>query len=192
MFDKLETVSVNIVRKATLPRQFLVFLVCLSIPGRLEHLSLQNTPPQLLLLVGNRIMQCMRPHIPPKPAQPHLRRPRPRPRDFKTPAGHPERRIRSDNLDARHPLCHLTTLGGGHVPLLPVGEVNVANFLAGDVSKGFGGAEVCEKGATAPQDVRSFNTSGDGLGGIWPGTGVFDGVGGGKVESLNGNTDVEV
>ena len=110
----------------------------------------------------------MRPHIPPKPIQTHLRRRRSRSRDFKNSTRHPERCIRSDNLDARHPLCQLPTLGGGYVPFFAVVEVDVADFLAGDVGKGFGGAEVCEEGAVALQDVGFFHTGGDGSGGVGP------------------------
>ena len=71
-------------------------------------------------------------------------------------------------------------------------EVDVADFLAGDVGKGFGGAEVCEEGAVALQDVGFFHTSGDGFGGVGPGTGVFGCVGRGEVKGSEGDADVEV
>ena len=118
-------------------------------------------------------MQRMSPHIPPKPIQTHLRRRRPCPCDFKNPTRYPECGIRSNDLDARHPLRHLPPLGGAYVPLFAVVEVDVADFLAGNVSKGFGGAEVCEEGAVALQDVGFVHTSGNGSGSVGPGTGVF-------------------
>ena len=106
----------------------------------------------------------MRPHIPPKPIQPHLRRRCSRPHDVKNPTSHPECGIRSDDLDARHPLCHLPTLGGRVVPLFAAVEVDVADFIASDVGMGFGGAEVCEEGAIALQDVGFVDAGGTGLG----------------------------
>ena len=98
----------------------------------------------------------MRPDIPPKAIKPHLRRPGPRPRRLKNPARDPERRVRCDHLDTRYPLRDFPPFGRGDVSLFAVEEVDVADFGAGDVGEGFGGAEMREERAIALEDVGFF------------------------------------
>ena len=124
----------------------------------------------------------MRPHIPPIPIQPHLRRRCPGPSHLKHPAGNPERRIRRHNLHARHPLRHLAPLRRRDVALGAVMEVDIPDFVAGDVGEGFGGAEMREVGAVLLQDELFVGAGCDGLGGVGPGARVFGRVVGAVVE----------
>lgn len=137
-------------------------------------------------------MQRMRPDISPKPIQTHLTSRRPRSRHFKHPARHPQRRIRGHHLHARHPFGDFPPLGGGDVPLLATVVVDRCDLQAGDIGESFGGAEVCEEGAVALEDIRFFDAFGDGVRGVRPEAGVFGGVVGGEGESAQGDADVEV
>lgn len=122
-------------------------------------------------------MQRMRPDIPPVSIQSDLARGRPGARYFENTARDPECRIGSHNFDARNPLGHLSPLCCGHVPLLAVVLVDVGDFGPGEVSEGFGRAEVREEGAVAGQDVGFGRGGGGGGGSVGPGAGVLGCVG---------------
>lgn len=70
-------------------------------------------------------MQRMRPNIPPKPIQPHLRRRRPRARRFKHTSRNPQRRISRHNLHACNPLRCLSPLCCRNVSFRAVVGVDV-------------------------------------------------------------------
>ena len=61
-------------------------------------------------------------------------------------------------------------------------EVDIADFVAGDVGEGFGGAEMREVRAVLLQDELFVGAGCDGLGGVGPGACVFRGVVGAVVE----------
>lgn len=137
-------------------------------------------------------MQRMRPHIPPEAIQPNLPRRRPRTRNLKNPRRNSKRLIRRHNLDTGDPLRNLAALRSCEIALHTSGLVDGVDFCAGDIGKRFCGAQVCEEGAVALQDVGLFGARGGGVGGVGPGTRVLRGVGGGEVEGAEGDADVEV
>ena len=137
-------------------------------------------------------MQRMRPHIPPEPIQPHFTGRRPRLRRLEHPARDPERRVRRHHLYACGPFGYFAALGGCDVAFGCVVRVDGGDFEARDIGEGFGGAEVCEEGAVALEDVGFFGGGCGGGGGVGPGARVFGGVVGGEVEGAEGDADVEV
>lgn len=81
----------------------------------------------------DRIMQTMRPDIPPEPIQPHLPRRRSRPRHFKNTPGNPQRRIGRHDLDARNPLRHLSSLRRRYIPLFTAVGVDGRDLGTGEI-----------------------------------------------------------
>ena len=71
-------------------------------------------------------------------------------------------------------------------------QVYVPNAVTGDVCKSLGGPQVCEEGAIALKDVRLFYAGSGGFRSVWPGSGVFRCIRGGKIEGADGNANIEV
>jgi hypothetical protein len=84
----------------------------LSVPGRLRPLPQQLPRPNLPPLIRHRIVQSMRPHIPPEPIEPVLFPRSPRPQNLKHPTRNLKPNIRANDFPARDQSRQLTAPSG--------------------------------------------------------------------------------
>lgn len=126
-----------------------------SIPSRLRNLVQELIPPKLPVLVRDGIVERVRPDVPPEAIQPDLGGRRLGASDLEDPRGHPEPRVRRDDLDAGDPLRQLAALAGRQ--LVALGLVLLVHALrdqADLVREGLGRAEVGVEVAVLGEDVE--------------------------------------
>jgi hypothetical protein len=164
----------------------------LSIPSWFRHFIQQHKPPQLPILIANRIVKRMRPDIPPVPIQSHAGTRCPGTRHLKDPCSDSQPRIRRHDLHRRDPFCRFAALARGDVPLLGPRGVYRGDDLAGSVGKGLGGAEVRVEVPVALEDVEFIRGFVLVVATEGPGARVACRVLGGEVEGAEGDAEVEV
>lgn len=165
----------------------------LSVPRRGGDLVGQVVTAQLVLLVGQRVVQGVHTDVLPEAVEAVLLRGGTGTSDLEDTAGDLEGHVGGGDLAGSDGLGDLTTLAGSQVQLVTsIAVEQVGDLLASGVAESVGGADGGEVAAVLGEDVVLVEGTLLGVVGEGPGAGGGGGVALGGLEGTAGDTVVEV
>lgn len=128
------------------------------VPSHFRYLIQQLEPPQLPVLIRDRIMKRMRPDIPPEAVETNSQTCSLGTSHFEDTCRHSQTSIRSDDLGACNPLRQFTSFASSELcsslETARVGCIDFADLFAGAIGESHGGTEVCVEVTVSLQDIE--------------------------------------
>lgn len=142
----------------------------------------EHVPPQLAVLIGHRIVECVGSDVSPISIKPDFERGCPSARHFKDARGDSKPDVGGRHFDTCNPLGNLPAFFGSESrPIGRVPAVERSELITCTISQGLSGSEVCEE---VPISLKNVELVGGGffvVASKRPGTGQSGGVFGSKL-----------
>lgn len=165
----------------------------LCVPRRRGVLMQEHIPPQLAVLIGHRIVQCVGSDISPVSVESNFECSCSSSSHFKDSGGDSKSNICGDHLDTCNPFGNLAAcICSESRPIGRVLTVKCSQLVTCTISQSLGGSKVCEEVPVSLEDVELVGRGFFVVTSKGPGTSRGGGVFGGKFQSTNRNAQVKV